>query len=150
MAPVFSMKIVSAGDAVSVTGMTQLVAENADQFRLHVGASLFAWQRCITVDMRDVTRMDNSGLQALLSFQALLRNRNGVMRLINANRAIEPTLELILANASREFEVVAPACGGNEPTVRESGLSALCSSVKVAFGSFLAQIPVGTSLLQLG
>lgn len=148
MVPVFYLKIVSAGDTVSVTGMKQLVADNATQFKVHVAASLFAGQKFINVEMREVTRIDNPGLHALLSFQPFLDRRNGVMRLINPDRAIEQELELILACHPRQFEVVHRAPVANDAAMKPSSPSLTFTDLKITLGWLLAHVPTETSLLQ--
>ena len=106
MIPVSYMKIVSIRDEVNVTGIKELIADNVRQFRSHVLASLFDSQKFINVDMSQVTALDMAGLESLLSLQAELKVRNGVLRLISPALYIEEILRLTMLRHDAQFEIV--------------------------------------------
>ena len=100
------MNIITSGETVTVTGVKELVAENATGFRSHLKAALTNAQKFIDIDLSETTFLDSSGLGALISFQKIIQSRNGVIRLINPTAEVQYILEL--TRLDRMFEIVKP------------------------------------------
>ncbi len=66
----------------------------ADQFRDAVSNSINAGEKCILVDLKEVTFMDSSGLAALITAVRLVQTAGGKLHICSANQQIKMLFEL--------------------------------------------------------
>ncbi len=88
------MKIESAGEKLTVTGIEELAANNAAQFKDEVRAAITDSHTTLDVDMSVVGFLDSSGLGALIALHKTMAGRNGVVRLLDPTPVARQVLEL--------------------------------------------------------
>lgn len=87
-----------------VNGVEQLGSHTAAQFRDQVRASLTPNHRDIEVDLSKTTYLDSCGLGVLISLYKIAASREGKLRLLDPQPAVEQLLEL--TRMHRVFEIV--------------------------------------------
>src|SRR5882672_3650284 len=98
------MNITTEGDTVSVDGIKELSAANANQFKDKVRAALKDSLKNIQIDLSQAVFLDSCGLGALISLHKTVCTRNGVVRLCNPAPPVLQILEL--TRMHRVFEVL--------------------------------------------
>ncbi|MEO6036549.1 MAG: STAS domain-containing protein [Verrucomicrobiota bacterium] len=98
------MKVQVSGDTLSITGMKELGASNANAFRDHARAAMTDAQKIIEVDLSQTLFVDSCGLGALISLHKLACTRNGQVRLLNPTAPVQQILEL--TRMHRIFEII--------------------------------------------
>ncbi len=98
------MKVQICGDTLSITGMKELGASNANSFRDHVRAALTEANKIIEIDLSQTMFVDSCGLGALISLHKVACTRNGQVRLLNPTPPVQQILEL--TRMHRIFEIV--------------------------------------------
>jgi anti-sigma B factor antagonist len=98
------MKLQIHGDTLSVSGLKELGAANANSFRDQVRAALGEAQKIIEIDLSQTTFVDSCGLGALISLHKSACSRNGVVRLHNPTAPVQQILEL--TRMHRIFEII--------------------------------------------
>lgn len=86
-----------------VLGVAELTAAHGRRFRKQVRAEL-GEHTLIEIDLSQTTTMDCAGLGALLAIRNLIRDRKGVVRLMNPSSRVQQLLDLM--RAEQIFEVV--------------------------------------------
>ena len=98
------MNIQSQGNALIVSGVTELNATNAGSFRDQIRAALVEARNNIDIDLSQVQFVDSAGLGALVALRKTAAERNGKVRLINPAAHVQQVLEL--TRLHRVFEIV--------------------------------------------
>jgi anti-sigma B factor antagonist len=98
------MKVQTCGDTLSITGMKELGASNANSFRDHARAAMTEANKVIEIDLSQTMFVDSCGLGALISLHKLACTRNGQVRLLNPTPPVQQILEL--TRMHRIFEIV--------------------------------------------
>jgi anti-sigma B factor antagonist len=98
------MKVQINGDTLSITGIKELAAANANSFRDQARAALTDAQKVIEIDLSQTMFLDSCGLGSLISLHKTACSRNGSVRLINPTPPVQQILEL--TRMHRIFEIV--------------------------------------------
>jgi len=98
------MKLEVRGDTLSISGVRELNAANADDFRDQIRAALSGSQRNIEIDLSQAVLLDSCGLNALISLHKTACSRKGLLRLVNPSSAVQQIFEL--TRMHRIFEIV--------------------------------------------
>jgi len=98
------MKSQIVGDILTITGVKELGASNANSFREHARAALTETQTTIEIDLSQTMFVDSCGLGALISLHKLACTRNGQVRLLNPTPPVQQILEL--TRMHRIFEII--------------------------------------------
>ena len=98
------MKSQIDGDTLTISGMKELGASNANSFRDHTRAALTETQKIIEIDLSQTAFVDSCGLGALISLHKLACTRNGQVRLLNPTPPVQQILEL--TRMHRIFEII--------------------------------------------
>ncbi|PYJ86804.1 MAG: anti-anti-sigma factor [Verrucomicrobia bacterium] len=98
------IKVQVLGDTLSIEGVKELSAANANSFRDQVRGALAERSKNIDVDLSQTIFLDSCGLGALISLHKTACTRNGTVRLLNPTAPVEQILEL--TRLHRVFEIV--------------------------------------------
>lgn len=98
------MKMQIQGETLRVSEVADLGTACSNRFRDETCAALAATLKNIEIDLSQTTFVDSCGLGALISLHETVRGRNGLLRLINPNPAVQQILEL--TRMHRIFEIV--------------------------------------------
>ena len=98
------MKVLICGDTLTITGLKELGASNANSFRDHARASLTDAHKIIEIDLSQTMFVDSCGLGALISLHKMACTRNGQVRLLNPTPPVQQILEL--TRMHRIFEII--------------------------------------------
>ena len=98
------IKVQVLGDTLSIEGVEELSAANANSFRDQVRGALAERSKNIDVDLSQTIFLDSCGLGALISLHKTACTRNGTVRLLNPTAPVEQILEL--TRLHRVFEIV--------------------------------------------
>jgi anti-sigma B factor antagonist len=98
------MKVQTNGETLTITGIKELGASNANSFRDHVKSALTDTQKIIEIDLSQTMFVDSCGLGALISLHKVACTRNGQVRLLNPTSPVQQILEL--TRMHRIFEIV--------------------------------------------
>ena len=99
-----NMKVQIQGDTLTITGIKELAAANAQTFRDQVRAALRDEQKNIEIDLSQTMFIDSCGLGALVSLHKTACSRKGQVRLLNPTPPVNQILEL--TRMHRIFEIV--------------------------------------------
>jgi anti-sigma B factor antagonist len=88
------MKVQLQGDTLTITGIKELAAANAQTFRDQVRAALRDEQKNIEIDLSQTMFIDSCGLGALVSLHKTACSRQGQVRLLNPTPPVNQILEL--------------------------------------------------------
>jgi anti-sigma B factor antagonist len=88
------MKVQLQGDTLTITGIKELAAANAQAFRDQVRAALRDEQKNIEIDLSQTMFIDSCGLGALVSLHKTACSRHGQVRLLNPTPPVNQILEL--------------------------------------------------------
>ena len=89
---------------MSVGGVKELSAANANAFRDQVRGSLADRLKNIEIDLSQTMFLDSCGLGALISLHKTACTRSGAVRLLNPTPPVQQILEL--TRLHRVFEIV--------------------------------------------
>ena len=92
------------GNTLSISGVKELNAANADSFRDQIRAALSESLRNIEIDLSQARFLDSGGLGALVSLHKTACGRNGRVRLVNPTIPVKQILAL--TRMHRIFEIV--------------------------------------------
>jgi anti-sigma B factor antagonist len=98
------MKAQICGDTLTISGLKELGASNANSFRDHARAALTPAQKVIEIDLSETMFVDSCGLGALISLHKLACTRNGQVRLLSPTPPVQQILEL--TRMHRLFEII--------------------------------------------
>jgi anti-sigma B factor antagonist len=98
------MRINSTDFILIVSGLNELVANNAEQVRDDVRSALKNEHTTIEIDLSETGFMDSSGLGILISLHKTMCARNGQIKLVNPSPSTQQILEL--TRLHRLFEIV--------------------------------------------
>ena len=98
------MKVQTNGDTISISGIKDLGASNANSFRDQVRAAMTDAHKHIEIDLSQAMFLDSCGLGALISLHKATCSRSGLVRLINPTPPVQQILEL--TRMHRIFEIV--------------------------------------------
>ena len=98
------MKVQSNGDILSINGISELGAGNANMFRDQLRAAMTDAHKFIEVDLSQTNFLDSCGLGALISVHKSVCSKNGLVRLVNPTPPVQQILEL--TRMHRIFEIV--------------------------------------------
>jgi anti-sigma B factor antagonist len=98
------MKVQTREESISISGLTELGAVNANLFRDQVRAAMTASHKSVEIDLSETMFIDSCGLGALISLQKTCSNREGSVRLLNPTPPVQQILEL--TRMHRVFEIV--------------------------------------------
>ena len=98
------MNIKIRGETLSIDGVKELSAANADEFRHEVRAAIKEPVRNIEIDLSQALFLDSCGLGALVSVHKAACNLNGTVRLLNPAPPVRQILDL--TRMHRIFEIV--------------------------------------------
>ncbi len=98
------MKMQIQGETLRVSEVMDLGTACSNQFRDETCAALVETLKNIEIDLSQTTFVDSCGLGALISLHKTVRGRNGLLRLINPNPAVQQILEL--TRMHQIFEIV--------------------------------------------
>jgi anti-anti-sigma factor len=93
-------------ETLRVRGLTELTADNSEQFGQLLRASLNG-QTSIEIDLSRTTFMDCAGLGALIALRNQTRSRHGVVRLVHPTPVVRQLFDIM--RADEVFEIVSPA-----------------------------------------
>ena len=99
-----NIKVQIRGDTLSVEGIKELSAANANVFRDQVRGALAERLKNIDADMSQCMFLDSCGLGALISLHKTACTRGGAVRLLNPTPPVQQILEL--TRLHRVFEIV--------------------------------------------
>ena len=99
-----NLKVQIKGDTLSVGGIKELSAANANDFRDQVRAAMIEPLRNIEIDFSQALFLDSCGLGALISLHKTVCSRKGIVRLLNPATPVQQILEL--TRMHRIFEIV--------------------------------------------
>ena len=99
-----NIKVQIQGDTLSVGGVKELSAANANAFRDQVRGSLADKLKNIDIDLSQTMFLDSCGLGALISLHKTACTRSGAVRLLNPTPPVQQILEL--TRLHRVFEIV--------------------------------------------
>jgi anti-sigma B factor antagonist len=88
------MKIEHDGETMRISGVLQLGAANANDFRDQARAALTDGQKHIEIDLSQTTFIDSCGLGALIALHKTACSRKGAVRLLNPQPPVQQILEL--------------------------------------------------------
>lgn len=97
------MKVQVNGETLSITGLKELGAANANSFRDQVRAAMTEAQKIVEIDLSQTMFVDSCGLGALISLHKTACSRNGLVRLVNPTPPVQQILEL--TRMHRIFEI---------------------------------------------
>jgi anti-sigma B factor antagonist len=98
------MKVQTNGDTISITGLKELGAANANSFRDQVRAAMTETHKFVEIDLSQTMFLDSCGLGSLISLHKTTCSRNGLVRLVNPTPPVQQILEL--TRMHRIFEIV--------------------------------------------
>jgi anti-sigma B factor antagonist len=98
------MKIQHDGQTLRVSGLTELTAANAANFRDAVRTALSPQVNSLEVDLSESRFLDSSGLGALIALHKSIAAKHGQMRVLNPTATALQILEL--TRLHRVFEIV--------------------------------------------
>jgi len=98
------MKLEIQGDTLRVSELKELGAANADEFREHVRAALGDGKKSIEIDLAETTFVDSCGLGAIIALHKAACSRQGKVRLLNPQPAVQQILDL--TRMDRLLEIV--------------------------------------------
>ncbi len=87
-----------------VSGISQLGAQNAGEFRDQVREAFADGQKDIELDLSETTFLDTCGVGTLVSLQKTAASRQGKLRLLNPPPPVRQILDL--TRASQMLEIV--------------------------------------------
>jgi anti-sigma B factor antagonist len=99
-----NIKVHIRGDTLTIEGIKELSAANANAFRDQVRGALSEPLKNIDVDMSESMFLDSCGLGALISLHKTACTRGGMVRLLNPTPPVQQILEL--TRLHRVFEIV--------------------------------------------
>lgn len=100
------MKLESHSDTLRISGMKEIGAANADEFRDQARAALKEGHKDIEIDLTETTFIDSSGLGAILALHKTARTRKGTVRLLHPQPPVQQILDL--TRMDRVLEIVIP------------------------------------------
>src|SRR5215212_9028718 len=98
------MKMEVEGETLRISGVQELGAANSNSVRDQVRGALTNGQRNIQIDLSETNFLDSCGLGALIALHKTACSRNGTLRLVNPQPAVQQILEL--TRMHRVFEIV--------------------------------------------
>jgi anti-sigma B factor antagonist len=98
------MKFEDRGDTLRVAAVKELGAADANAFRDRVRQGLAKHHKNVDIDLAQTTFVDSCGLGALVALHKTVCGRQGKLRLLNPQPAVQQILDL--TRMSRIFEVV--------------------------------------------
>jgi anti-sigma B factor antagonist len=98
------MNIRIEGDTVTVDGIKELSAANANPFKDEIRAAMKEPMKNIRIDLSQAVFLDSCGLGALISLHKTVCTRGGIISLRNPTPPVLQILEL--TRMHRIFEVV--------------------------------------------
>jgi anti-anti-sigma factor len=111
------MKVGNLEEVLTLSGLKELTAANADMFRKEVHAAVNG-HKVVEVDLSQTTIMDCGGLGALIALRNLVRDRDGMVRLLHPTPPVHRLFEA--TGAGNIFEIVTKRPGANQSTHREA------------------------------
>jgi anti-sigma B factor antagonist len=99
-----NIKLEVQGDTLSIGGVRELNAANANAFRDQVRLAMSESLKNIEIDLSQAIFLDSCGLGALISLHKTACSRRGLVRLINPAIPVQQILEL--TRMHRIFEIV--------------------------------------------
>lgn len=97
------MKVESIGKTLLISGIPELNAANAGQFRDQARAAILPEHSRVDLDLSITRFVDSSGLGALIALNKLMNTRQGHVRILNPMPAVQQILEL--TRMHRVFEI---------------------------------------------
>ena len=101
-----NIKLEMRGDTLTIGGVKELSATNANNFRDVVRAAMTESLKNIEIDLSDANFLDSCGLGALISLHKTACSRSGLVRLVNPAVPVQQILEL--TRMHRIFEIANP------------------------------------------
>ena len=98
------MKLEIQGDTLRVSAIKELGAAEADEFRDQIRAALADGHRNIEIDLAETTFVDSCGLGAIIALHKNACSRQGKVRLVNPQPAVQQILDL--TRMDRILEIV--------------------------------------------
>ncbi len=99
-----NLKVQIKGETLTVSGIKELSAANANDFRDQVRAAMIEPLKNIEIDFSQALFLDSCGLGALISLHKTACSRKGMVRLVNPAPPVQQILEL--TRMHRIFEIV--------------------------------------------
>jgi anti-sigma B factor antagonist len=99
-----SVKLSAQGETLSIGGLKELSAANANAFRDEVRAAMSRKLKNIEIDLSEASFLDSCGIGALISLYKTVSSRRGTVRLLNPSAPVQQILEL--TRMHRVFEIV--------------------------------------------
>src|SRR5438128_5745412 len=97
------MNMETRGDTLVLSGIKELGAANADEFRDQVREALTGGHKNIEFDLAETTFVDSCGLGAIIALHKSACSRQGKVRLVNPQPAVQQILELTRMNRILEI-----------------------------------------------
>jgi anti-sigma B factor antagonist len=88
------MKMETDGEVLRISGLTELGAANANDFRDQARAALAGGQKHIEIDLSMTSFIDSCGLGALIALHKTTCARKGGLRLLHPQPPVQQILEL--------------------------------------------------------
>jgi len=98
-----NIKLEVQGDTLTIGGIKELSAANANSFRDQVRSAMSESLKNIEIDLSGAEFLDSCGLGALISLHKTACGRNGLVRLVNPALPVQQILEL--TRMHRIFEI---------------------------------------------
>ena len=101
-----NIRLAIQGDTLSIGGIRELNAANANAFRDQIRSAMSDTLKNIEIDLSQAIFLDSCGLGALISLHKTACSRRGLVRLVNPAMPVQQILEL--TRMHRIFEIVKP------------------------------------------
>ena len=102
-----NIRLAIQGDTLSIGGIKELNAANANAFRDQIRSAMSDTLKNIEIDLSQAIFLDSCGLGALISLHKTACSRRGLVRLVNPAMPVQQILEL--TRMHRIFEIVKAA-----------------------------------------
>lgn len=102
-----NIRLAIQGDTLSIGGIRELNAANANAFRDQIRSAMSETLKNIEIDLSQAIFLDSCGLGALISLHKTACSRRGLVRLVNPAMPVQQILEL--TRMHRIFEIVKAA-----------------------------------------
>lgn len=98
------MKVQTNGETISITGIKELAAANANSFRDQARAAMTDSVKTLEIDLSQTMFLDSCGLGSLIALHKTACAKSGLVRLVNPTPPVQQILEL--TRMHRIFEIV--------------------------------------------
>src|SRR5262245_6134931 len=98
------MNVQTDGETLRISGIKELGAANADEFRDQARAAVAKGHKNVDLDLAETTFIDSCGLGAIIALHKTACSRQGKVRLLNPQPAVQQILDL--TRMDRVLEII--------------------------------------------